>query len=40
MNKPLHSPLGASSADRWIHCPGSVALIKALDLPRSDRSAG
>ncbi len=23
---PAHSPLGASSADRWMHCPGSVTL--------------
>lgn len=33
---PTHSPLGASSAERWLACPGSVALIKALDLPPSD----
>lgn len=25
---PEHSPLGASSAERWMNCPGSVALIK------------
>ena len=24
---PAHSPLGASSAERWMNCPGSVALI-------------
>ncbi len=29
---PVHSPLGASSAERWINCPGSVALIKALGM--------
>lgn len=34
--KPLHSPLGASSAERWMHCPGSVALLKKLELPHSD----
>ena len=33
---PVHSPLGASSAERWMNCPGSVALIEALDLPPSD----
>jgi Protein of unknown function (DUF2800) len=27
---PEHSPLGASSAERWMECPGSVALIRAL----------
>lgn len=31
-NRPAHSPLGASSAERWMNCPGSVALIKELDL--------
>ncbi len=31
-----HSPLGASGAERWMNCAGSVALIKALDLPESD----
>lgn len=34
--RPAHSPLGASSAERWMNCPGSVALIKHLDLPQSD----
>lgn len=29
-NRPTHSPLGASSAERWMNCPGSVALIKQL----------
>jgi hypothetical protein len=28
--RPAHSPLGASSSERWMNCPGSVALIKAL----------
>jgi hypothetical protein len=27
---PEHSPLGASSAERWINCAGSAALIRAL----------
>jgi hypothetical protein len=27
---PEHSPLGASSAERWMRCPGSVALKQAL----------
>ncbi len=27
---PEHSPLGASSAERWMRCSGSVALIQAL----------
>lgn len=27
---PAHSPLGASSAERWMNCPGSVTLIAAL----------
>ncbi len=31
-----HSPLGASGAERWMACSGSVALIKALTLPDSD----
>lgn len=29
-NLPEHSPLGASSAERWMNCPGSVTLIQAL----------
>src|SRR6202142_846621 len=27
---PLHSPLGASSAERWMNCPGSTALVASL----------
>jgi uncharacterized protein DUF2800 len=27
---PEHSPLGASSAERWMNCPGSVTLIELL----------
>ena len=34
--RPIHSPLGASSAERWMACPGSVALIKELALPETD----
>jgi len=28
MTKPIHSPIGASSAERWFNCPGSVELCK------------
>jgi len=28
--RPLHSPLGASGAERWMNCPGSVALLNLL----------
>ena len=28
---PAHSPLGASSASRWMKCPGSATLIRLLD---------
>lgn len=34
--KSAHSPLGASGAERWMNCPGSVALIQELKLPESD----
>lgn len=34
MNDAAHSPLGPSSAERWINCPGSVALTR--DLPDVD----
>lgn len=34
--RPVHSPLGASAAERWMNCPGSVALLKNLNLPPSD----
>ena len=36
MEQPAHSPLGASSAERWMNCPGSTALIKVLTLPETD----
>ena len=29
---PAHSPLGASGAERWMNCAGSVTLIKQLAL--------
>jgi Protein of unknown function (DUF2800) len=31
-----HSSLGASSAERWMNCPGSTALIEAFELPETD----
>lgn len=31
-----HSTLGASSAERWINCPGSVALIERINPPRQE----
>lgn len=31
-----HSPLGPSAAERWINCPGSVALCKDIPDPGSD----
>jgi uncharacterized protein DUF2800 len=34
--RPAHSPLGASGAERWMNCAGSVALLNHLDLPPSD----
>lgn len=34
--KPKHSPIGASSASRWIACPGSVRLSK--DAPKFESS--
>ena len=34
--RPTHSPLGASGAERWMNCPGSVALLKHLELPETD----
>lgn len=35
-SRPVHSPLGASGAERWMNCPGSVTLLKHLDLDESD----
>jgi DNA polymerase len=28
--KPAHAPLAPSAAERWMHCPGSVAAVQAL----------
>lgn len=36
MTEPLHSPKGASSAERWMNCPGSAILLKQLSLPETD----
>lgn len=33
---PAHSVLGASGAERWMNCPGSVNLLNHLHLPPSD----
>lgn len=35
-HRPVHSPLGASSAERWMNCPGSNVLLQTLSLPESD----
>lgn len=35
-NEPEHSPKGASSAERWMNCPGSSILLNELKLPQSD----
>lgn len=36
ITRPAHSPLGASGAERWMECPGSVALLNEMKLPESD----
>lgn len=36
--RPLHSPLGASGAERWTNCHGSVTLLKHLQLDESDEA--
>jgi hypothetical protein len=33
---PEHRPLGASSAERWMNCPGSNVMLKTLNLQESD----
>jgi hypothetical protein len=38
MSLPAHSPLGPSSAERWIACPGSVLATKGLPDTDSDYS--
>jgi hypothetical protein len=35
-DRPKHSKLGASGAERWMNCPGSTTIVKALNLPQSD----
>lgn len=30
--RPAHSPLGASGAERWMNCPGSIALLRRLTI--------
>lgn len=34
--RAAHSPLGASGAERWMNCPGSVALLAELKFDGSD----
>lgn len=36
MERPAHSKLGASGAERWMNCPGSVALLPLVGLDESD----
>lgn len=36
VTRAAHSIKGASSAERWMNCSGSSALIAALDLPQTD----
>lgn len=38
MSEPVHSPLGASAADRWLNCPGSNVILKKISLPQSDEA--
>lgn len=37
--RPAHSSKGASSAERWMNCPGSSALIAAMELPPTDEQS-
>lgn len=37
-DRPKHSPLGGSGAERWMNCPGSAVLLRQLHLPPSDES--
>lgn len=39
MTETIHSTLGASSAKRWINCPGSVALIAKCPTPTPSKYA-
>lgn len=36
VTRPEHSPLGGSSAERWMACPGSVALARAIGPEKED----
>lgn len=36
LNRPAHSPLGASGAERWMNCPGSVTIIGELTEPEDE----
>lgn len=36
VEEPEHSPKGASSAERWMHCPGSSVLLSKLKLPQTE----
>lgn len=36
VERPAHSKRGASSAERWMNCPGSVALVAEFALPDTD----
>ncbi len=36
MTEPEHSPLGGSSAERWMNCPGSSVILSKLQFPQSD----
>lgn len=36
VERAAHSSKGASSAERWMNCPGSSALIAAFELPETD----
>ena len=38
INQLAHSPLGASGAERWMNCAGSVALLNALEMPETDEA--
>lgn len=35
LSQPAHSPIGASSCERWLNCPGSVNLAKGLPPSKS-----
>jgi hypothetical protein len=37
--KPAHSPLGASSSERWLACPGSIRLSQGVEQLKSSYAA-